>query len=325
MLRPTRAGWIFFAIVFAVGFAALNTGNNLLYLVLSLMLGFLALSGVLSESALRGIAVGRRLPRELYAGAPNPVLLEISNGLKRVPAFAIAVEDLMFPPGAPRRRPHRAPAAGRVFALRVAPQETETRRYAFRPEQRGLLHFAGFRVSTRFPFGLFAKFRSFEEAQEVLVFPEIEPRVVLSASGDARETGVEITAGIGLGCEVAGLRDFEHGDPRRRIHWRSSLRRGSLLVTHVEDERDRRVEIYLRTGDRPDPGRFERRVRRAASEVVGHLDAGFGVSLRTDSTQLPFGRGDRHRRHLLSFLALVEPAATASQSPHPEAAGSCAA
>ena len=56
MLRPTRAGWLFFVIIFGVGFAALNTGNNLLYLVLALMLSFLVLSGLLSESALRGSA-----------------------------------------------------------------------------------------------------------------------------------------------------------------------------------------------------------------------------------------------------------------------------
>ena len=103
-LRPTRAGWAFFAITFGVGFAALNTGNNLLYLVLSLMLSFLVLSGVLSESALRGITVERRLPRELYAGSRNPVLLEISNRLKRVPAFAIVVEDLLFEDGGQRHR-----------------------------------------------------------------------------------------------------------------------------------------------------------------------------------------------------------------------------
>ena len=36
------------------------------------------LSGVLSESALRGIAVRRRLPRELYAGASSTVALEIA-------------------------------------------------------------------------------------------------------------------------------------------------------------------------------------------------------------------------------------------------------
>ena len=34
LLRPTRAGWSFFVTTFAVGFAALNMGSNLLYLVL---------------------------------------------------------------------------------------------------------------------------------------------------------------------------------------------------------------------------------------------------------------------------------------------------
>ena len=66
-LQPTRAGWCFFALVMGVGFAALNTGNNLLYLVLSLMLSFLILSGAFSESALRGVCVTRRVPRDLFA------------------------------------------------------------------------------------------------------------------------------------------------------------------------------------------------------------------------------------------------------------------
>ena len=66
-LRPTRAGWVFLSVILGVGFAALNTGNNLLYLVLSLMLAFLTLSGVLSESALRGVRLRRELPREVFA------------------------------------------------------------------------------------------------------------------------------------------------------------------------------------------------------------------------------------------------------------------
>ena len=86
ILRPTRAGWIFFLLTFGVGFAALNTGNNLLYLVLALMLSFLVLSGVLSESALRGIRVRRRLPAEIFAERPTPVALEIHNEQKRVAA-----------------------------------------------------------------------------------------------------------------------------------------------------------------------------------------------------------------------------------------------
>ena len=113
-LRPTRAGWCFFLITFGVGFAALNTGNNLLYLVLSLMLAFLVLSGVLSEAALRGVRVRRRLPRELFAGSAATLGLEIHNAQRRVASFAIVVADRVQEDGFPER------AGGRVFALRVA-------------------------------------------------------------------------------------------------------------------------------------------------------------------------------------------------------------
>ena len=104
-----------------MGFAALNTGNNLLYLVLSLMLGFLVLSGVMSESALRGIRVRRRLPRDLFAGASTSVGLEFTNTLRRVPAFAVVVEDRVAEGDEPTR------AAGRAFALRIDPGTTETK------------------------------------------------------------------------------------------------------------------------------------------------------------------------------------------------------
>ena len=76
-LRATRPGWCFVAIIFGVGFAALNTGNNLLYLVFALMLAFLVLSGILSETSLRGISVERIVPREFFAGGPNPIVLRI--------------------------------------------------------------------------------------------------------------------------------------------------------------------------------------------------------------------------------------------------------
>jgi len=127
-LRPTRAGWLFFGLVFAIGFAALNTGNNLLYLVLSLLLAFLVLSGVLSEAALRGIRVERRLPFEWIAGRGARVVLEIANAQRKTWAHAIVVEDLGAAPGDPAVR-----ALGRAFALRVEPGATESRSYRFEP------------------------------------------------------------------------------------------------------------------------------------------------------------------------------------------------
>ena len=300
-LRPTRAGWSFFAITFGVGFAALNTGNNLLYLVLALMLSFLVLSGVLSESALRGIAVRRRLPRELYAGAASRVALEIANRQRRVPAFAIVVNDRI------RTAAGDVRTAGRVFALRVAPGGVETRAYRLRPERRGTMNFTEFRVSTRFPFGLFSKSLELESEQAALVYPAIEPVVLPPGLGTAPDGGESAPGADGGGAAAAGLRAFAPGDPARRIHWRVSLRRDALVVRDVESEQDAEVEVRLRTGGRAPEAAFEQRVVWAASEVAAWIDAGRRVALLTDAERFDARSGAQHRARLLGFLALVEP------------------
>jgi uncharacterized protein (DUF58 family) len=318
-------------IIFGVGFAALNTGNNLLYLVLSLMLAFLALSGVLSETALRGIRVQRRLPRELYAGAQNPVQLEISNDQRHIPAFAIVVEDRLWRTsdgdaqiareagGAPRqarrrrtktrrRRKEGTELAGRCFALRIGAGEREVRRYVLEPHRRGPMAFHSFLVSTRFPFGLFRKSRLIDASEQTLVYPEIadlrrtKPQL---SGGDSGRTALSDT---GAGGSVTGLREFREGDSQRHIHWATSLRRAALLVCETEDDRDAEVEVRLRGVDGHDDRadeRFEKGVSRTASEVVRHLCDGLAVGLGTDALVLPPESGPRQQALLLAFLARV--------------------
>ncbi len=325
-LRPTRAGWTFLLIIMAVGFAALNTGNNLLYVVLSLLLAFLVLSGVLSESALRGIEVRRTPPREILAGAKNPLLIEIRNNQRRVPAFAVQVEDLGSPDSpalaggeGPRgkgvRRVHEL---GCVFALRIGPGATESRAYSLVPPRRGELHFHGVRVATRFPFGLFLKSRTIEIVETTLVYPAIldlgpprPPRLSRNHAGSA-------TIRRGEGSNVAGLREYAIGDSMRRVHWGSSLRRGDLFVRDPEEERSAELIVRLRThapGD-PDLGEiseaseearadFERRVSLAATEVATQLEAGLRVGLVTDHERIPPEVGSHQRTRLLSLLARV--------------------
>ncbi len=300
-LRPTRAGWCFFLLTFGVGFAALNTGNNLLYLVLSLMLAFLVLSGVLSEAALRGIRVRRRLPRELHADAAAPVGLEIRNTLRHVPSFAIVVEDRLREAGSPER------AGGRAFALRVAPGRSESRCYRLVPTRRGPLEFTGFRVFTRFPFGLFSKSLLLRAPQQALAFPAIEAVRPLEHVGSARGGGESLAGPAGQGAGVSGLREFAFGDSVRRIHWPVSIRCGELLVRRVESEHEAEIEVRLNTRGAQAGEGFEQRVSWAASEVVAHLDAAHRVALRTDAAYLVADRGPVHRTRLLAFLARVQP------------------
>ena len=299
-LRATRAGWCFIAIIFGVGFAALNTGNNLLYLVLALMLAFLVLSGLLSETSLRGIRVDRILPRELIARTPNRIMLRIRNEQTRVASFAIALEDRIETPRGPE-------SAGRSFALRVGPGESTDRSYVFEPGRRGDLQFDRLRVSTRFPFGLFVKSAELDLEEKVLVYPEIFATPISHADARAGRRVEERIGNAPGGDDVAGLREFVQGDSLGRVHWKRSLRSGRLWVGLREGDASSEIEVSLQLARIAPEEASEAAIARAASEIVCHLEAGLRVGLRTATARFAPRTGLAHRRELLTYLARVSP------------------
>jgi uncharacterized protein (DUF58 family) len=194
----------------------------------------------------------------------------------------------------------------------VGPGETETRTYRFAPSRRGDLDFAGFRVSTRFPFGLFSKAMLIEAEDRALVFPAVEKLVPMRRGTPTRDWGETSGGRGGDGSQVAGLRPFASGDHLRRVHWRASMRRAMLLVRDRERDQRAEFEVLLRTRGAHPGQAFEAAVSHAASEVVAHLGAGWRVGLRTDSDHLEPAEGALQRDRLLSFLARVSPAPDAS-------------
>jgi uncharacterized protein (DUF58 family) len=298
-LRATRAGWCFIAIIFGVGFAAMNTGNNLLYLVLAVMLAFLVLSGLLSEASLRGIRIDRKLSGEFFARSTNRVILRIHNSQKHVASFAISIEDLLdAEPG--------QNAAGRSFALRVGPRAHVDRSYGWVPQSRGEHKFDRLRVSTRFPFGLFVKSVEIDGADSVLVYPELAKAASLDLSTTTGDSEEELRGRALNGTEIASLREFIPGDGYGRVHWRRSLRAGRLLVGEREGEASREIEVFLSLVSDAPSAAHELRIDEAASAIVHHLDAGLRVGLRSAEVLIPPGTGPAHRSEMLIYLARVD-------------------
>src|SRR3954452_22487156 len=93
-LRFTREGRIIVLLAVAVGFAAINTGNNLLYLLLGWLLSFIIASGILSEMTLKRLEVDRRPPPPPWANEPFLMEVVIKNGKPNRASFSIEVEDL---------------------------------------------------------------------------------------------------------------------------------------------------------------------------------------------------------------------------------------
>jgi uncharacterized protein (DUF58 family) len=301
-LQPTREGRWFIAITIGIGLAAVNTGNNLLYLLLGWLLSTIVASGALSDLVLRGIRIGRRSPATVHAGRPFHMEIEVDNDKRRMASFALEIGDL---------------EAGRavdksVFFLKVPAGGRQRASYRHTLHRRGVVRFDGFRVSTRFPFGLFTKSRALAAASEIVVFPAL--RKVALPAPRGRRPGDAPAHQLGRRGEFFALREYREGDDRRSIHWKSSARAGELLVREVEQESQRRAAIFLDSALDPASGEageaaLEEAISLAASLAVAYLAAGFVVRVVSRGAVLGphAGRGDEHR--LLRALAVLSAAA----------------
>jgi uncharacterized protein (DUF58 family) len=87
----TKAGVIYAMVTLVIGIAALNTGNNLLYIVVAAMLAAILVSGVVSALVLRGLELDVRLPEHVFAGRPVVGRIVLGNPRRFLPSFSIRV------------------------------------------------------------------------------------------------------------------------------------------------------------------------------------------------------------------------------------------
>ena len=88
--RVTREGWIYILGIFLVAVAALNTGNNLLFLILASLIAIILMSGILSSITLSGVEMRLELPEHIFAGQPVRSLVEVHNEKLTLPRFRFA-------------------------------------------------------------------------------------------------------------------------------------------------------------------------------------------------------------------------------------------
>jgi uncharacterized protein (DUF58 family) len=303
-LKFTREGKFFVGITLGVGFAAINTANNLLYLLLGMLLALIVVSGIMSELSLRDLTVVRRLPMRAQVGRAHLVEIEVFNHKSRVPSYAIEVEDLRA----------GQPADKRCFFLKISPKSAQVAAYRRTPVKRGRDVHVGFRIATRFPFGLFEKSREVPAEGELIIYPAVDS-VQLPLSSPGRSVGSDGIVGRGHGEDVLGLKLMREGEDPRDIHWRKTAAIGQIVMR--ERAREARPDISLPLDVvRPEAANddwesgFERRIRDTASRAVAHLKRGDRVTIVTNGAGS--ARADRAAGAdpVLRYLALIEPVST---------------
>src|SRR6202451_4039075 len=87
----TKAGIIYVLVTIVIGIAALNTGNNLLYIVVAAMLAAILVSGVVSAWVLRWLELDIRLPEHVFAGRAVLGRIVLHSPRRFLPSFSIRV------------------------------------------------------------------------------------------------------------------------------------------------------------------------------------------------------------------------------------------
>ncbi len=297
-LRFTREGRVFVFVTFGLGFAAVNTGTNLMYLVFGFMLSLIVLSGILSEHVLRGLRVERRLPSRAFAGQPALIEIQTLNSKERLVSYSVEIEDQAVAELNDRR----------CYFLKIAPGATQSATYRRVPKKRGIMRFSSFRVSTRFPFSLFEKWREFDTEAELLVFPEL--RTTRLPEGLSRDEGHERGVSKGRGTETRELRDYREGDEVRSIHWRRSAAMGKPVVREFEREAASLYCFVLDNALHPqandvDVSDIETQISRVAFLIERALSRGASVEVCARGARSVLLGGDSTPDPIWRFLALL--------------------
>jgi uncharacterized protein (DUF58 family) len=316
-LRFSSEGTRFILLVLALGVAALNTGNNLLYLLSAMMLSVIVVSGILSERCLKGVTIARRLPQHIFAGQPATVALSITNEKPYCPSFSLRVVEAITD----------ASVGKVIHILHLAPRTSMIRSYPLLVPRRGRHRMETINVTTRFPFGLFIKTARIPLKSEIVAYPS--PGHLPEALLDALNAmGAERDAlQRGPGDSLYNLRDYSPGDDARNIHWKTSARQGRLVVRETETQDRRQVILALPTlrtrpgGDLCEQSAgdgFERAIVLVASLAAYFQQREFAVRLVLGNHDVPSGKGEDHLYRIFRALALCEATAMTSGPPIPE-------
>jgi len=317
--KVTREGWIYIGGIIVVALAALNTGNNLLFLILASLIAIILMSGILSSITLSGVEMRLELPEHIFAGQPVRAQVELENEKLTLPSFSLRVEAAKTkksPAAALLETPVYFPYVPKRERVRQSVPITFARRGAYRQD--------AFRIVTRFPFGFLQKARRLELPTEALVYPSVEPAheffEVLPAFQGALES-----LNKGRGQDLYALRDYVPTDSARHVHWKASARLGSLMVREFAREEDCRVLLVLdphvsagggTQRDTPRGGpvqdaaaleRFERAVNLCAAIAWYFFDRNAQLQFRTAGLETPLAPAEENIFGVLRHLALAQP------------------
>ncbi len=337
----TRAGIVYVVVTLVIGIAALNTGNNLLYIVVAAMLGAILVSGYVSAWVLRYLELDVRLPEHVFAGRAVLGRIVVHNPRRFLPSFSVRVVStrkrrkkpakqwqweattFAFPFNRPSeqqwvrlpdRRLRRVTVVppppgifqGMAYFAFLPPQAEARADLELKFDRRGCYKESTFGLATRFPFAFLTKTRHVSLPREVLVYPRIEPSAevfeVLPLIRGEWESFVR-----GRGSDLYRIREYMPEDSARHVDWKATAKSGSLKVREFAREDERRICIAF---DNPEMGLISELAYEKAVDLTASLAWHFSTQEVELSFLIPGRPRTRDIHDFLAWLAVIEPRGT---------------
>jgi uncharacterized protein (DUF58 family) len=238
-ILPTFSGTLVIVLTTAIGIAAYNTANNILFITLSLLLSCLILSGVLSWINLAGVAWRLSAEPPLRVGHTATVAVHLRNEKRLLPTYGLWFDlvSSSVPGGARLTLRERLDPRGGEACIE----------WTFRPTRRGREAIELSSVSSLFPFGFLRKVVACDLRQEVLVWPAPIEYQRFNVAAPARPLSGEQIQRIGQSGDLLALRRYAPGDSHRLIHWKASARLRTLMVRQFASESQEGFSLWLET------------------------------------------------------------------------------
>ena len=282
------AGVIYTLVSTGLGLVAINSGNNLMYLITAMLLGFLLSSGISGRRNLYGAELSVSFPDEIYAEEQCAVNINITNKRRSAPIYFISVEFGKDEAFFPLVKPGQNTNSSILTMFRI----------------RGR-HKAGlFYITSIYPFNLFKRFSHVYVEDEIVVFPyplKCSPDSIFinenpEDDNSAKDSGKAITE-----TDVAGLRPYAEGDSIRRVHWKSSAKTGKLNTKLYEGEETGAGRIIAL--DTLVSAGIEKGLSMASYAISESIKSGAPIGMLIHGKLIPPSAGRTHKLLLLEMLA----------------------
>lgn len=248
-IKFTKAGWLYIVLTILMGFSAINTNNNLVFITVSLMLAVMGISGFFGKSNLDGLVFSVFSRDEIYAGRKTELIVNIKNNKKI--AFSALIKFNILD------------QSGKILFLK--PSDSLSVKLMFNFDERGVKRIGRITVSSVYPFNFFVRSKVYNLDVTLIVFPQLIDISSFNFLQSYKSLEISEKVSTGLGQEeLSNIRKY-FNDPLNKIFWKHFAKSEKLYTKEFAGETE--ITFYVVFEDILKSSDVEMAVKIAASII----------------------------------------------------------